>query len=327
VINRVLFTVLLLILFLTISSIYLYSADLEEMAHAAEQTGKTREALTYYKQALQSAPEGSDLDRRLRGKIVSLILKLRPATAIAGDGINNTSPERSPLRDVTLEQDYLPTEADFPQVMRSAPGIVTGPASSGPSQESSGANSDTIRRIRPYLPAPAESDETKQESALINQMRYLQNKAVKDASTAQATGQTIAPRLIVFLGKWNFVSQSFGSISWGTVSFIINGQIIEAYKSTIAYRILNNPLSYGVDHTPVLWLRMSSSGSDTVADRWEYFRTSDSPACRTKEGFVPVNPNLSPDRRQLTLQLVRLRGQDSPMVCVEDSELMTLTRP
>lgn len=143
--------VTILVLFFAISAPVFSQSSEESAGRAAEQAGKLREALTQYVAALQSVPEGSADDQRLRETIIKLIQKLSPPPALPEEARRFSVRGQIAIKDAKSAVDFAEASKEFGKALRVAPWWADGYFNQGVALEKAGKYSQAARALKFYL--------------------------------------------------------------------------------------------------------------------------------------------------------------------------------
>ncbi len=157
----------------------------EAEGQAAEQAGKLREALTHYVAALQSVPEGSADDQRLRETIIKLVQKLSPPPAVPEEARRFSVRGQTWIKEAKSPSDFEDAAKEFARAVRVAPWWADGYINQGVSLEKAGKYNEAIRSLKLYLlaaPAAPDADKIKDQ---IYTLELRQEKAQRDAVAAR----------------------------------------------------------------------------------------------------------------------------------------------
>ena len=188
----------LLILFLFVFSRNAFGTGEEEMGRAAEQKGNFRDALTHYVAALQTTPEGSSDDQRLREKIILVASKLDPVPAVPEEAKRFLVRGETIFKEAKSDADYLEAAAEFREALRLAPWWSAAYYNLGLAQEGAGQFDRAIQSLKFYvLVSPAATDaeqvknkiwslETKQERAGKAQAEEEERRVEEERKLAEA---------------------------------------------------------------------------------------------------------------------------------------------
>jgi tetratricopeptide (TPR) repeat protein len=153
----------------------------EAEGRAAEQSGRLREALTHYVAALQSAPEGSADDQRLREVIIKLAQRLTPPPAVPEEARRFSVRGQIAIKEAKSPSDFDEAAKEFGKALRTAPWWADGYVNQAVALEKAGKFSEAIRSLKFYLlaaPAARDTDKIKEQ---IYALEYRQKKAGKEA--------------------------------------------------------------------------------------------------------------------------------------------------
>lgn len=193
----------LLIMMLCVFSLALAQSSEEAAGQAAERAGKLREGLTHYVAALQSVPEGSADDQRLREAIIKLVQKLSPPPAIPEDARRFSVRGQTWIKEAKNPSDFEEAAKEFAKAVRVAPWWADWYINQGVALEKAGKFSDAIRSLKLYLlaaPAASDADKVKEQ---IYALEVRQEKAGKEAAQQQQAAVEKRNRWLQQLpGRW-----------------------------------------------------------------------------------------------------------------------------
>lgn len=173
--------VTILVLFFAISAPVFSQSSEESDGRAAEQAGKLREALTQYVAALQSVPEGSADDQRLRETIIKLIQKLSPPPALPEEARRFSVRGQIAIKDAKSAVDFAEASKEFGEALRVAPWWADGYFNQGVALEKAGKYSQAARALKFYLLAAPNAPDVQNVRDQIYALEYRHEKASKDA--------------------------------------------------------------------------------------------------------------------------------------------------
>lgn len=181
--NRLLLLVASFFFAVVICGFAVAQSNKEAEGRAAEQAGKLREALTHYVAALQSVPEGSADDQRLRETIIRLVQKLSPPPALPEEATRFSVRGEISIKEAKSTADFAEAAKEFSKAVRVAPWWADGYNNLAVAQEKAGQLNEAIRSLKLYLlaaPASPDADKVKRQ---IYVLEYQQEKAQKEAAT------------------------------------------------------------------------------------------------------------------------------------------------
>lgn len=163
-------------------------ADEESLAHLAEQSGKYREALTYYVKALQSTSEGNTKDRELREKIIGLSLKIKPAPELPEGAERHMARGFAAVKAANDEQGYLRAAGEFKQVLKFAPWYAGGYYNLGVVLDKGGKYPEAMQNLKLYLMASPNVTDAREVRQLIYEIEYRQEEAKRKSQPPDISG-------------------------------------------------------------------------------------------------------------------------------------------
>ncbi len=182
--TSLLFVTALVFLFATSAPLLAQGSE-ESAGRATEQAGKPREALTHYVAALQSAPDGSADDQRLRETIIKLVQKLSLPPAIPEEARRYSVRGQVWVKEAKSPSDFDEAAKEFGKALRVAPWWADGYINQGVSLEKAGKFNEAIRSLKLYLlAAPRASDADKVKDQIYT-LELRQEKAQRDAVAAR----------------------------------------------------------------------------------------------------------------------------------------------
>ena len=185
---------------------FVFCADEESLGRQAEQVGKLRDALTHYVSALQSIPQGSDADQRLREKIISLVQKLQPPPGIPEEARKFAVRGETAIREAKNVSDYQEAIMEFTRALRIAPWWPDAYFNLGVAQEKAGQLNDTVRCLKLYLLAAPHTPDVRKVQDQIYSIEYRLEKAKKETGEkARLEQERLRPPTAQDLaGSWRF---------------------------------------------------------------------------------------------------------------------------
>ena len=169
-----------LILWVGVFSLNALAADEEAIGRQAEEAGKFREALSHYVTALQSTPEGSDAEQRLREKVIKLALKIQPSPAIPEEARKFSVRGQTSIKEAKSSSDFQEAAKEFVKALRIAPWWADGYFNLGLAQEKAGQLNEAIRSLRLYLLAAPNAQDARHVQDQIYALEYRQEKVRKE---------------------------------------------------------------------------------------------------------------------------------------------------
>jgi tetratricopeptide (TPR) repeat protein len=190
-----------LILWVGVFYLNALAADEETLGRQAEETGKLREALSPYVTALQSTPEGSNADHRLREKVIKLALKIQPSPAIPEEARKFSVRGQTSIREAKNPSDFQEAAKEFIKALRIAPWWADGYFNLGLAQEKAGQLNGAIRSLRLYLLASPDAPDGRKVQDQIYALEYRQEKARKETAEKRESEKQIIAALP---GDWGY---------------------------------------------------------------------------------------------------------------------------
>lgn len=161
------------------------AADEELLGRQAEQAGSHREALTRYVNALQAVPEGSVKDRELRGKIIGLAQKIRPAPAVPEEAERRQARGNAAVKSAADREGFRRAADEFKAALKAAPWIAEGYYNLGVVQDKAGDYREAISNLRFYLMAAPDAKDAKEVRNLIYEIEYRQEETRRATSESR----------------------------------------------------------------------------------------------------------------------------------------------
>ena len=156
----------------------------EALGQQAEQAGRLREALTHYVTALQSAPDGSDTDQRLREKIIGLVPKLTPPPAVPDEATRYMGRGRAATEIAQSVDDFKKAAIEFQNALKVAPWLASGYFNLGVVQDRAGQYTEAIRSFKLYLLAAPSAPDSQDVQSRIAGLEYKQERQQEEARAA-----------------------------------------------------------------------------------------------------------------------------------------------
>ncbi len=176
---------LVLPFFLLFSCDPLLAQDEESLGRQAEQAGKLREALTHYVASLQSAPESSDADLRLREKIMGLVLKVKPAPAVPEDATTYMGRGQAAVEISKGPEDFKKAAIEFQKALKAAPWLASGYFNLGLVQDKAGQYTEAIQSFKLYLLAAPTAPDAQDVRGRIAGLEYKIQRQQEEEVAAQ----------------------------------------------------------------------------------------------------------------------------------------------
>jgi hypothetical protein len=154
----------------------------EAEGQAAEQAGRLHEALTNYVAALQSVPEGSANDQRLRETIIKLVQKLSPPPALPEEARRFSIRGQTWIKEAKNSSDFDEAAKEFSKALRVAPWWADGYINQAVALEKTGRFDSAIRSLRLYLLAAPAAPDAEKVKEQIYVLEVRQEKAQKETA-------------------------------------------------------------------------------------------------------------------------------------------------
>ncbi len=186
-INKHLFLISFLVaVFLAQDTIYTASSLAGEEAEAitSENAGQLREALSHYVAALQSTPDGSDAEQRLREKIIELAHKLQPPPAIPNKVIQYEGRAEAAVKNAEKSKDYLDAAKEYQKAIRLAPWVGSLYFNLGIVLEKAGKTEEAIKNLKLYLLAVPHAQDARSVKKKIAGLEYGIEKGISGIKKA-----------------------------------------------------------------------------------------------------------------------------------------------
>jgi len=130
--------------------------------HAAEKMGKIREAVRHYTQALQSTREGSDAERKLQERIITLARKLKPPPTVPEEAYRYLARGEAFAEAATDKNGFQKAATEFQAAAKVAPWMADVYYNLGLVQDKAGLYKQAMQSLELYLlVAPNASDARK----------------------------------------------------------------------------------------------------------------------------------------------------------------------
>jgi len=310
----------------------LLAQDEESSGRQAELAGKLREALKHYVAALQSAPDGSDADQRLREKIISLAQRIRPTPAVPEEARRHFVMGNTYMKDAKAPQDYNQAILEYKQALLVSPWFADAYNNLGIGLQAAGNYANAERTLKMYLETkPSDSDARAAQDriyeieAKVNEEQQAQRDAEVRQRAQVRAEQERREKLAWLVRSWNLKSLTIvpgygiGRTSWGTFEFVLKDHTIEGYKLETrdshfgkAPQNISNPKAY-------LVLRGELQTDDPSSIRW----TRPADTCDT---LVEVSLDVSYDKSKITFSLPEMNKGDTLNCGDEYKQEYSLTR-
>lgn len=304
-----------------------YGAGEEEMARAAEQKGKLREALPHYVSALGSASEGGADDQRLREKIIGIAQKLDPLPAIPEEAKRHMGRGKAAFKVAENPEDSKTAADEFKKASDLAPWWGDAYFNLGLAYEQAKMYREAVFNLKLYLLAAPGSPDAEKVKEKLYELEFLTER---EGAKQREEGEKKA-KINALLGTWNaevFIpavgNGSVTSRSWGTVTFTMKDDVIEGHQTMTSLQISNWAPQYTQNPRPGFLLRGTLSGPDLEDIRWEVWRETN-PLCPQFGGFKEVGLSISADLRRISFGLPSAYNSETGM-CLEYISDYALTR-
>lgn len=247
-------------LLILVASMELASAQSSKEAEgrAAEQAGRLRDAFTHYVAALQSVPEGSADDQRLRETIIKLVQKLSPPPAVSEEAERRMARGLAAVKAATDEQGFRRAADEFSAAVKTAPWFADGYFNLGIILDKAGKHADAIRNLKLGILAAPNDPEVKKFRELVYEIEYRQEEAQRIKAEADRKAQEAArakaekqkeqdayqQNLGFLAGRWiGTLTSHFERLNAtaDTVSFNVTAEIAINGKEIQISRIDDNP--------------------------------------------------------------------------------------
>jgi len=277
------------------------AADDEALGRAAEQSGKLREALTHYVAALQSAPEGSSTEQRLRETIITLVRKLDPPPAVPEEAERRMARGRAAVKTATDAKDFLEAAAEFQKAARAAPWLPEVYFNLGVVSEKAGRYEEARRNLKLYLTAAPNASDAKQVREQLYELEFQAEKAERRAEEErkkieEARVRTFSAPLESLAGEWrdDDLFQKRG---------IINLRLLKVSGSTITiYPQMKDSNSRFAGWDYEQYYCKGTVNDGRISGSWLANKYYDGPR------VGPCTGEISPDGRRMTID----QGPGSP---------------
>lgn len=170
-----------LVLLVAANTPLLAQSSEESAGKTAEQAGKLREAVGHYIAALQSVPEGSADDQRLRETIVKLVQKLSPPPAIPEEARRFSVRGQIAVKEAKSPSDFDNAAKEFDKALRVAPWWADSYINQGVALEKAGKFGEAARALKLYLLAAPSAADAQNVQDQIYALEYRQEKAQQEA--------------------------------------------------------------------------------------------------------------------------------------------------
>lgn len=184
-----------------------FAADEELLGRQAEQAGNDREALTHYVNALPSVSVDSRKDQELRGKIIGLARKVRPAPAVPEEAERRLARGNAAVKSAADREAFKRAADEFKAALKVAPWLAEGYFNLGVVQDKAGDYPDAIRNLKFYLLSAPDAKDAKEVRNLIYEIEYRQEEAQRATTQSREISakekQDETEKLVRDLaGKW-----------------------------------------------------------------------------------------------------------------------------
>ncbi len=176
------------------------------LGRQAEEVGQLRDALRHYVSALQSTPQGSDAELRLREKIIALAQRIQPPPAIPEEAQKFAVRGGTAIREAKNVSDLQEAITELTKALRIAPWWPDAYFNLGVAQERAGQLNEAVRSLKLYLLAAPNAQDARKVQDQIYSIEYRQEKAAKEiAAKARAEQERLKPPTTQDLtGTWRF---------------------------------------------------------------------------------------------------------------------------
>ncbi len=168
------------------------------LGQQAEQAGRLHEALTDYVAALQAATEGSDVERQLREKIISLALKLSPRPTLPPDAIRFAGRAKAAVEAAQDPTAFLDAVKEYHAASRLAPWYAPYYFNLGVVLEKGGRPEEATHNYKLYLLAAPDAPDGVAVQEKIGELEYQIEKADQARKKAEeeeaARGRAVEER-------------------------------------------------------------------------------------------------------------------------------------
>ncbi|MBI2497217.1 MAG: hypothetical protein HYV75_04610 [Opitutae bacterium] len=144
---------------------------------AAAESGRLREALSLYTQALQSAEESSAQEQAYREIIIGLALRLDPPPAVPDAVISFEGRAEAALKSAKTTEDYLDAAREYRKALLAAPWLASDYFNLGIVLEKAGQTAESIRQFKFYLRAAPDATDAVEVKKKIAGLEYEIEKA------------------------------------------------------------------------------------------------------------------------------------------------------
>lgn len=285
----------------------------EAAGRAAEQAGRLREALAQYTAALQTAPEDSADEQRLREAIIGVARKVKPAPAIPDEARRLLVRGSVAIKEAKSERDLEEAAREFGRAARAAPWWADAYFNQGVAYDKAGRRGDAIRNFKLFLLAAPGAQDAEKVKELIYALEYRQEKARKDARAAQeeqerkrreeqARAAEEQAKYGHWIGEWRYES----TIQWGTEMRIRSqgvmtvsrrGNMLEGLLRLTGTYFNNDYSPPDAEPAKPTIRGVIRSGAADIDWTYVYVHAS---RCNRPDEWRPVRMQLSADRRSVS---------------------------
>lgn len=174
--NR-LFKLMFVLLLVCLGNSVAFSADEIQLAQQAASSGKQREALTHYVEALKAAPS----NQQLREKIIKFALEIQPQPAVPEEAKRHMSRGQAAIRAANLPEDWADAVMEYEKAVYLAPWYADAYYNLGIARDKAGQFDGASWALNLYLMAKPDARDAEQVRSLIYEIEYRQEKAAKEA--------------------------------------------------------------------------------------------------------------------------------------------------
>jgi len=199
-------TVILVVLLLTNFGLFklAYAAGEETLARQAEQTGKLRQALTHYVEALKADTN----NQKLREKIIKLAQKIKPPPAVPEEAERHLFRGEAAVEIAKDESGFNNAAKEFQAAMRLVPWLADGYYNLFVVLEKAGNYAAAIRNAKLYLLSMPEASDAAAVRKSIVKLEYKQEHIQASESQKQADEKKqrqVKSRITELSGQWQRV--------------------------------------------------------------------------------------------------------------------------
>jgi hypothetical protein len=190
------------IFLLSVTAMFLLSS----MVFNAAARNANEEALARDMGALQSAPEGSDAESKLRENIIRTAQKMGPSLKVPEEAARRMARASAAVELAKDENGYRKAANEYKEALKAAPWLAEAYYNLGILQEKSGDYSEAIKNLNLYLLARPRSEDAPRVREMIYKIEYKQEESAKGPQ-ASSGGVSEDTRKMVrnLAGKWEHV--------------------------------------------------------------------------------------------------------------------------